>query len=61
MIHNATVGVDAMGIAMPSGESGCWVGFTKQGNVCLRPRNFYLKGIEKSELLVGIEQQRMIL
>ena len=50
-----------MGVAMPSGESGCWMGFTKQGDVCLRPWNFYLKGIEKSELLVGIEQQRMIL
>jgi hypothetical protein len=37
------------------------MGFTKQGDVCLRPRDFYLKGIEKSELLVDIKQAGVVL
>jgi hypothetical protein len=29
--------------------------------VCLCPRNFVLEGSEQGQLLVGIEQQRMVL
>lgn len=61
LVHNTAVFVDAMWVAVPSGESGCWMGFTKQGNVCLCPWNFFLEGTEQGQLLVGIEQQRMVL
>ena len=61
LVHNTAVFVDAMWVTVPSGESGCWMGFTKQCNVRLCPWNFFLEGTEQGQLLVGIKQAGVVL